>query len=113
MTPPQLFADAFLDYETYLEPGFDAAAYANAVVLATNSPGDREVDLATPLSKVRFDLAEIDKLIGRELDLHHDEILQHAREARRSEATAARLEDAVAEMAQAYERYLLRGGAMI
>ncbi|KAK3953808.1 Golgi transport complex subunit 5-domain-containing protein [Pseudoneurospora amorphoporcata] len=54
---------SYIDYETFLDPDFSPAAFANRLVLATNNPHDAPLDLATPLSRVLFDLQEIDSHI--------------------------------------------------
>lgn len=51
---------SYIDYETFLSPDFDPAAFANALVLSTNNPGDSPLDLSTPLSRVLFDAQELD-----------------------------------------------------
>lgn len=54
---------SYIDYETFLDPGFRPAAFANTLVLATNNLSDAALDLSTPLSKVLFDAQEIDSHI--------------------------------------------------
>ncbi|CAK7207543.1 Conserved oligomeric Golgi complex subunit [Sporothrix eucalyptigena] len=54
---------SYIDYETFLAPEFDAAGFANSLVLSTNDPQDAPLDLATPLSRVLFDIQEIDSHI--------------------------------------------------
>ncbi|KAK9771643.1 putative Conserved oligomeric Golgi complex subunit 5 [Seiridium cardinale] len=54
---------SYIDYETFLDPGFTPASFANALVLATNNANDATLDLSTPLSKVLFDAQEIDSHI--------------------------------------------------
>ncbi|CCC14854.1 hypothetical protein SMACR_07579 [Sordaria macrospora] len=54
---------SYIDYETFLDPGFSPAAFANTLVLATNNPNDAPLDLSTPLSRVLFDIQEIDSHI--------------------------------------------------
>ena len=51
---------SYIDYETFLDPAFSPASFANSLVLATNNPSDTPVDLSTPLSRVLFDIQEID-----------------------------------------------------
>jgi hypothetical protein len=51
---------SYIDYETFLDPSFSATAFANSLVLATNNASDTPLDLATPLSRVLFDVQEID-----------------------------------------------------
>ncbi|KAI0391541.1 Golgi transport complex subunit 5-domain-containing protein [Xylariaceae sp. FL0594] len=54
---------SYIDYDTFLDPNFKPAAFANTLVLATNNPSDTPLDLSTPLSKVLFDAQEIDSHI--------------------------------------------------
>lgn len=51
---------SYIDYETFLDPSFSATSFANTLVLATNNPSDTPLDLSTPLSRVLFDVQEID-----------------------------------------------------
>jgi hypothetical protein len=51
---------SYIDYETFLDPSFSATAFANSLVLATNNASDTPLDLSTPLSRVLFDVQEID-----------------------------------------------------
>lgn len=54
---------SYIDYETFLDPGFSPSSFANTLVLSTNNPNDAPLDLSTPLSKVLFDAQEIDSHI--------------------------------------------------
>ncbi|KAK7416985.1 Conserved oligomeric Golgi complex subunit [Neonectria punicea] len=54
---------SYIDYETFLNPGFSPASFANSLVVATNNPNDIPLDLSTPLSRVLFDAQEIDSHI--------------------------------------------------
>ena len=51
---------SYIDYETFLDPSFSPTTFANTLVLATNNPSDTPLDLSTPLSRVLFDVQEID-----------------------------------------------------
>ena len=51
---------SYIDYETFLDPDFSPASFANSLILATNNPSDTPLDLSTPLSRVLFDVQEID-----------------------------------------------------
>ena len=53
----------YIDYDVFLDPDFQPSTFANSLVLNTNNPSDTSLDLATPLSKVLFDLQEIDSHI--------------------------------------------------
>ena len=54
---------SYIDYEAFLAPGFTATAFANQLVVATNDPNDTPLDLNTPLSRVLFDIQEVDSHI--------------------------------------------------
>lgn len=49
----------YVDYDVFLDPKFDPIAFANSLVIATNSPNDPEVDLATPTKRLGYDLDEV------------------------------------------------------
>lgn len=51
---------SYIDYEAFLDPEFSPAGFANSLVLSTNNATDTPLDLSTPLSRVLFDLQEID-----------------------------------------------------
>lgn len=51
---------SYIDYEAFLDPDFSATSFANTLVLATNNASDTPLDLSTPLSRVLFDVQEID-----------------------------------------------------
>ena len=54
---------SYIDYELFLDPAFSAPAFANTLVLATNNATDSPLDLSTPLSRVLFDIQEVDSHI--------------------------------------------------
>lgn len=62
-SPPVDDEPSYIDYETFLDPGFSPASFANTLVVATNNPNDTPLDLSTPLSRVLFDAQEIDSHI--------------------------------------------------
>lgn len=51
---------SYIDYEAFLDPSFSPASFANSLVQSTNNATDTPLDLSTPLSRVLFDLQEID-----------------------------------------------------
>ena len=51
---------SYIDYETFLDPDFSPTSFANSLVLTTNNPSDTHLDLSTPLSRVLFDVQEVD-----------------------------------------------------
>ncbi|KAL5606308.1 uncharacterized protein BROUX77_003501 [Berkeleyomyces rouxiae] len=54
---------SYIDYDTFLAPNFHSASFANSLVTTTNNPNDLPLDLSTPLSRVLFDIQEIDSHI--------------------------------------------------
>ncbi|MCJ1381920.1 hypothetical protein MMC17_005032 [Xylographa soralifera] len=54
---------SYIDYEAFLDPSFSPISFANTLVTATNNPSDTPLDLSTPLSRVLFDVQEIDSHI--------------------------------------------------
>lgn len=54
---------SYIDYDTFLDPSFNPRAFANSLVVLTNNPSDLPLDLSTPLSRVLFDIQEIDSHI--------------------------------------------------
>ena len=51
---------SYVDYKTFLNPDFSPTSFANSLVLATNNSSDTSLDLSTPLSRVLFDVQEVD-----------------------------------------------------
>src|SRR5436190_23523947 len=51
---------SYIDYEAFLDPAFSSASFANTLITSTNNPSDTPLDLSTPLSRVLFDIQEID-----------------------------------------------------
>ena len=52
---------SYINYPALLSPNFSPHDYANTLVLSTNTPSDpASVDLSTPLSRVLFDVQEVD-----------------------------------------------------
>lgn len=54
---------SYIDYETFTSPSFSPASFANTLVLSTNNANDTPLDLSTPLSRVLFDIQEVDSHI--------------------------------------------------
>ncbi|KAK2808358.1 hypothetical protein FQN50_004743 [Emmonsiellopsis sp. PD_5] len=54
---------SYIDYEVFLDPTFSPSSFANTLVTSTNNPSDTPLDLSTPLSRVLFDIQEIDSHI--------------------------------------------------
>ncbi|KAK3706805.1 Conserved oligomeric Golgi complex subunit [Vermiconidia calcicola] len=51
---------SYIDYQTFTSPTFSPTAFANNLILQTNNANDTPLDLSTPLSRVLFDVQEVD-----------------------------------------------------
>lgn len=49
------------DFEAFLEPDFEATKFANELLLATNGEDAEELDIVTPMKKLKFDIEECDR----------------------------------------------------
>lgn len=78
-------------------PDFSPTAYANTLVLATNNASDTPLDLSTPLSRVLFDVQEVDTHIDTLTTQNALPIVSHTRTQTES---ATRLLDTVEEQVQ-------------
>lgn len=94
---------SYIDYETFLDPSFSPASFANSLVLATNNPSDTPVDLSTPLSKVLFDIQEIDTHIHSLTTKNAIPLLTHTKE--QSEAGEKIVKGVQAQIASLIDGY--------
>ncbi len=96
---------SYIDYEIFLSPSFSAPAFANSLVLTTNNTTDTPLDLATPLSRVLFDIQEVDSHIHTLTSSSALPLLTHT-QAQTSAAThiATELSAQVASLNDSYER---------
>ncbi|OAA59767.1 golgi transport complex component [Niveomyces insectorum RCEF 264] len=96
---------SYIDYETFLAPEFDPHAFANTLVLATNDPHDAPLDLATPLSRVLFDIQEIDSHIDLLTARAAVPLLTHAKDqTETSTRVVADLEPQIQSLNASYRR---------
>lgn len=58
--PASLLKDSYLDLPSLTSEDFSPYIHANTLVTRTNNPNDTRLDLSTPLSRVLFDVQEID-----------------------------------------------------
>ncbi|KAL4892127.1 Golgi transport complex subunit 5-domain-containing protein [Aspergillus ambiguus] len=96
---------SYIDYETFLDPDFSPASFANSLVVATNNATDTPLDLSTPLSRVLFDLQEIDTHIHTLTTKSALPLLTHTRD--QTAAAGHVLKDAeeqISSVTQGYER---------
>ena len=59
------------DFEAFLEPSFDPLQFANGLLLATNDD-ENELDLVTPMKKLRFDLEECERRMTKVASSNHE-----------------------------------------
>ena len=98
-------APSYIDYETFLDPTFSATSFANTLVLATNNPSDSPIDLSTPLSKVLFDVQEVDTHIDNLTRKSAVPLLEYTRDHVQSgDRILQELETQVAALSGSYER---------
>ncbi|KAL2223237.1 putative Golgi transport complex component Cog5 [Thermoascus aurantiacus ATCC 26904] len=96
---------SYIDYETFLSPDFSPYSFANSLVTATNNPTDTPLDLTTPLSRVLFDLQEIDTHIHTLTTKSALPLLTHTRDQTDAAARVLReVGDQVAALTAGYER---------
>src|SRR5438046_606644 len=96
---------SYIDYESFLDPSFSAVSFANSLVLATNNPSDTPLDLTTPLSRVLFDVQEIDTHIHNLTTASALPLLTHTSEDRDvSQRIVGEVEAQVASLTEGYER---------
>jgi len=94
---------SYIDYEAFLDPSFSAASFANTLVLATNNPSDTPLDLSTPLSRVLFDVQEVDTHIDNLTTRSALPLLEHTKD--HAEASGRILQEVEAQVASLTESY--------
>ena len=96
---------SYIDYAAFLDPEFSPHHFANALVHATNNPTDTPLDLSTPLSRVLFDVQEVDTHIDALTSRNALPLLEHTRDlVGAGSHVLEELEDQVKVLAEAYER---------
>ncbi|KAM0717572.1 hypothetical protein Q7P37_007424 [Cladosporium fusiforme] len=96
---------SYLDTATLLAPDFSPTAYANTLVHATNNASDTPLDLSTPLSRVLFDVQEVDTRIDTLATTNADAIVSHTQtQAQASSHVLEELESQVGSLRESYER---------
>ncbi|RMY52468.1 hypothetical protein D0863_14257 [Hortaea werneckii] len=97
---------SYIDYPALTAPTFSAPAHANRLVLSTNLPSDPPpLDLSTPLSRVLFDVQEIDTHIDTLTTSHALPLVSHASVHRdASRRLLDHVEDQVRGLTESYER---------
>ena len=96
---------SYIDFTALLSPTFSATQYANNLVTATNDPTDTSLDLSTPLSRVLFDVQEVDTRIHALTTKSALPILEHTQT---QNAAAQRVlegvEEEVSRLNESYQR---------
>ncbi|MCJ1355917.1 MAG: hypothetical protein MMC33_005910 [Icmadophila ericetorum] len=96
---------AYIDYEAFLSPTFSPISFANTLVKSTNDASDTAIDLSTPLSKVLFDVQEIDTHIHTLTTKSALPLLNYASEqTAASQNVAKELEAQVKSLTEGYKR---------
>ncbi|KAL9008383.1 MAG: hypothetical protein Q9173_006486 [Seirophora scorigena] len=96
---------SYIDYDTFLDPDFSPTAFANSLVIATNNPSDTPIDLSTPLSKVLFDIQEIDTHVHTLTTRSAIPLLTYTKDqADAGERIVADVEAQVASLTEGYQR---------
>ncbi|KAK1143071.1 Conserved oligomeric Golgi complex subunit [Aspergillus melleus] len=96
---------SYIDYEAFLDPEFSPASFANSLVVATNNATDTPLDLSTPLSRVLFDLQEIDTHIHTLTTKSALPLLMHTRDQTAAAGHVLKeAEDQISSVTLGYER---------
>jgi len=96
---------SYLDTATLLAPDFSPTSYANTLIHATNNASDTPLDLSTPLSRVLFDVQEVDTRIDTLTTKNADNIVSHTQSrAQASGHVLEELESQVGNLKESYER---------
>ena len=97
--------NSYLDTATLLAPEFSPTSYANTLIHATNNASDTPLDLSTPLSRVLFDVQEVDTRIDTLTTKDADRIVSHTQtRAQASSHVLEELEAQVGSLKESYER---------
>lgn len=96
---------AYIDYDAFLDPDFSAASFANTLVINTNNINDTQVDLSTPLSRVLFDVQEIDTHIHNLTTKSALPLLEYTQDrSQSSQRILKEVEEQVSSLAGGYQR---------
>jgi len=94
---------SYIDYEAFLDPSFSPISFANTLVTATNNPSDTPLDLSTPLSRVLFDVQEVDTHIHTLTTKSALPLLTHTKT--QSEASQRVVQDVSNQVSALTDRY--------
>ncbi|KAI4756800.1 P-loop containing nucleoside triphosphate hydrolase protein [Aureobasidium sp. EXF-3400] len=97
--------ESYIDYEAFASPDFHAPTFTNTLILSTNDANDTSLDLSTPLSRVLFDVQEVDTHIDSLTTSSALPLLKHtSSRAKASTHVLDTLESQVQGLQQAYTR---------
>ncbi|EEH17349.1 hypothetical protein PABG_07510 [Paracoccidioides brasiliensis Pb03] len=96
---------SYIDYEAFLDPSFSPTSFANTLVTSTNNLSDTPLDLSTPLSRVLFDIQEIDTHIHTLTTKSALPLLTHTRDqADAGQRVLEAVEGQVSALREGYKR---------
>ncbi|KAK6335369.1 hypothetical protein TWF696_002148 [Orbilia brochopaga] len=98
-------APSYIDFDIFLDPDFSPYSFANTLIHATNNPSDTTLDLSTPLSRVLFDLQEIDTHIHTLTTASAETLLTHAKTSRdNSKLLVESIREQLSQLSASYAR---------
>ncbi len=104
-TNPAGATSTYIDLESLTSGDFSPYTHANNLILATNNASDPSIDLTTPLSRVLFDLQEIDSHIHTLTSRSALDILTYtSTQNAAAQRILARVEEERARLLASYER---------
>lgn len=96
---------SYIDYETFISPTFSPTSIANTLVHATNNASDTLLDLNTPLSRVLFDVQDIDTRIDSLTSKSALPLLNHTKDdVQAGGRILQELETQLSTLTESYER---------
>ncbi|KIX06905.1 uncharacterized protein Z518_04881 [Rhinocladiella mackenziei CBS 650.93] len=102
---PTTSTSTYIDLDFLTSEDFSPYAHANNLVTATNNPSDPTIDLTTPLSRVLFDLQEIDSHIHTLTSRSALDILTYtSSQNAAAQRILSRVEDERVRLVSSYER---------
>ena len=96
---------SYIDYEAFLDPSFSPVEFANNLVTSTNDASDAQLDLSTPLSRVLFDIQEVDTHIHNLTSKSAIDLLEYTQvQSNASTHIVQEVEAQVAGLTEGYKR---------
>jgi hypothetical protein len=96
---------SYINFDLLTSDDFSPYTHANSLVLASNNPSDPSIDLTTPLSRVLFDLQEIDSHIHTLTSRSALDILTYtSTQNEAAQRILSRVDDERARLVTSYER---------